>query len=139
MAYDAIVNGARGILYWGTAYMGEAPLFWEGLRSLITEMHTLQPILSAQDAKIDIQINLAETWGSLDRGVRVLPKQVGNEVYFIVVNEWCDPLSYTLSGLDILNGKSYKDNATGLVVTVENGALSLPIRSYGVHILQPGA
>ncbi len=58
-------------------------------------------------------------------------------IHFIVVNEWCDPLRYTLSGLDALNGKSYKDSATDQTVTVEQGALTLPIRAYGVHILQP--
>jgi len=137
MAYDAIVNGARGILYWGTAYMGDAPVFWKELRSLITELSELQPVLSAPDATMNIQITLAETWGSLDRGVRVLPKQVGDQVHLIIVNEWCDPLRYTLSGLDILNGKSYKDTSADLTVTVKNGALTLPIRAYGVHVLQP--
>lgn len=137
MAYDAIVNGARGILYWGTAYMGDAPLFWKELRAVITELNDLQPVLSARDADMKLTIDLAETWGSLDRGIRVLPKQVGNDLYFIVVNEWCDPLRYTLSGLDTLNGISYKDTSTGFTVTVENGALTLPIRAYGVHVLQP--
>ena len=137
MAYDAIVNGARGILYWGTAYMGDAPVFWQELCSVVAELHALQPMLSARDAQLDIQIELAETWGSLDRGVRVLPKQVGNQIYLIVVNEWCDPLRYTLSGLNSLNSTSYKDTATGRTATVENGVLTLPIRAYGVHVLQP--
>lgn len=137
MAYDAIVNGARGILYWGTAYMGDAPVFWQELRSVVSELNALQPVLSARDAQLDIQIELAETWGSLDRVVRVLPKQVGDQVFLIVVNEWCDPLRYTLSGLNSLNGTAYKDAATGLTVTVKEGALTLPIRAYGVHVLQP--
>ncbi|HDP35352.1 MAG TPA: hypothetical protein ENN29_09615 [Candidatus Hydrogenedentes bacterium] len=137
MAYDAIVNGARGILYWGTAYIGEDTDFWKELRALIQELSALQHVLSARDAAVEAQVALAETWGSLDRGVRVLPKQVGDQVHFLVVNEWLDPLRYTLTGLDSLNGKTYKDAATGATATVEAGALSLPIRNYGVHVLQP--
>ena len=137
MAYDAIVNGARGILYWGTAYIGEDKTFWTELCALITELKDLQPVLSAPDAALDVKVTLAQTWGSLDRGIRVLPKQVGGQVHLIVVNEWLDPLRYTLNGLDSLNGKQYKDSSTGLTATVENGALTLPIRGYGVHVLQP--
>jgi len=136
MAYDAIVNGARGILYWGTAYMGDAPVFWKELRSVVAELNELQPVLSAPDAQLTIGIDLAETWGSLDRGVRALPKQVDSKVCFLVVNEWLDPLRYTLTGLESLNGKTYRDTASGLEATVEQGTLTLPIRAYGVHVLQ---
>ncbi|MCK5862888.1 MAG: hypothetical protein KAH38_10405 [Candidatus Hydrogenedentes bacterium] len=137
MAYDAIVNGARGILYWGTASIDKGTDFWMELCALITELNGMQSVLAAQDAALEVEVTLAETWGSLDRGVRVLPKQVGDRVYLIVVNEWCDPLHYTLSGLDSLNGISYRDTTTGVTAFVEQGTLTLPIRKYGVHVLQP--
>jgi hypothetical protein len=137
MAYDAIVNGARGILYWGTAYVDKDEPFWTELLSLVAELSAQQFVLSAPDAALDIDITLAETWGSLDRGVRVLPKQVDGRVYLLVVNEWLDPLVYTLHGLDSLEGTRYRDRETGQESMVEHGALTLPIGAFGVHVLEP--
>lgn len=137
MAYDSIVNGARGILYWGTAYIEKDATLWTDLLSLAAELKAFQPVLSAPDAKLSIDISLAETWGSIDRGVRVLPKQVGEKTYLIVVNEWSDPLVYTLHGLESLEGTSYRDPLTQTETIVQHGTLTLPIRGFGVHTLEP--
>lgn len=137
MAYDAIVNGARGILYWGTAYIDKKDPFWTDLLALVTELSAQQPVLSAPDASLDVKVMLAPTWGSIDRGIRVLPKQVGEHVYLLVVNEWSDPVVYTLHGLESLEGVSYRDNTTEQETIVQHGTLTLPIRGYGVHILEP--
>ncbi len=137
MAYDAIVNGARGILYWGTAYVEKDAPFWTELLSLVTELSAQQPVLSAPDAALDINVALAQTWGSVDRGVRVLPKQVGDKLYFLVVNEWGEPLVYTLHGLESVEGTRYRDPVTEANTIVEHGALTLPIRGHGVHVLEP--
>jgi len=137
MAYEAIVNGARGILYWGTAYVDKEEPFWTELLSLVTELSAQQPVWSAPDAALDVKITLAQTWGSLDRGVRVLPKQVGSRVYLLVVNEWLDPLVYTLHGLGSLDGVRYRDPTTGQESIVQRGTLTLPIRGFGVHVLEP--
>lgn len=137
MAYDAIVNGARGILYWGTAYIEKDSGFWTDLLTLVTELSAQQPVLSAPDAALDIEVTLAETWGSVDRGVRVLPKQVGEKVHLLVVNEWSDPLVYTFHGLESLEGTSYRDPLTEQETIVQHGTLTLPIRGFGVHVLEP--
>ena len=57
--------------------------------------------------------------------------------WFIVVNEWQDPVAYSLPvGLE-LNGKRYTDPAAGVSATVEKGVLTLPIPAHGVQILRP--
>ena len=53
----------------------------------------------APDANLRIDVALDQTWGSLDQGIRVLPKQTKDGVCLIVVNEWQAPLRYTLTGL----------------------------------------
>ena len=50
MAYNAITNGARGILYWGTPYVPKDAKFLPELKQVITELHQLEPFLSAPDA-----------------------------------------------------------------------------------------
>lgn len=137
MAFDAIVHGARGILYWGTFAVEKGAPFWADLAKVTQELRDLQPVISAPDAKVKIDVTFKETWGSVDRGVRVLPKHVGGKVWLLVVNEWSDPLLYTLSGLKKLNGAVYTDTATGESATVEEGGLSLRIGPYAVQVLEP--
>lgn len=138
MAYDAIANGARGILYWGSAYIEADSELWADLQKLVRELADRQPLLSAREATLPIRVTTAQTWGSQDRTIRVVPKQVGDKVSFIVVNEWREPLTYTLSGLESLNGTTYSDGPD-ITATVANGALTQTIKGQSVHVLEPGA
>jgi hypothetical protein len=137
MAYDSIVHGARAILYWGTAYIEKDSQLWEDLLTLGAELDALQPVLSAPDADLDLNLEYAETFGSLDHGIRVLPKNVDGKVWLIVVNESIYPLTYTLSGFQYADGTRYADEATGNEAVVSQGALTLTISSQSVQILAP--
>ena len=137
MAYDAIVRGARGILYWGTAYIEKDSEFWGDLLKLVRELADLQPVLAAPDAAIDATVTLAQTWGSVDRGVEILPKNVDGKVHLIVVNEFTDPLHYTINGLDDLEGTVYADPEDHREAKVTGGTLTLGIAGQGVQVLAP--
>jgi hypothetical protein len=137
MAYDTIVNGARGILYWGSAYTDKSKPFWGDLLKVVRELADLQPVLSAPDADVSVNVALDETWGSLDQGIRVLPKQAPDGIWLIAVNEWHDPLRYTVNGLKESENLTYTDTATGISTTVKNGAFGLNIASYGTQVLRP--
>jgi hypothetical protein len=137
MAYDTIVRGARGILYWGTAYIEKDSQCWKDLLSVIAELAELQPVLSAPDANLALKTSIAPTWGSVDRSVMVLPKDVNGKTWIIVVNEWTDPVQYTVEGLDTLNGTTLADPAAGVEATVENGRLTLPVSAQAVQVLRP--
>jgi hypothetical protein len=139
MAYDAIVNGARAVLYWGSMFTDRSKPLWGDVLKVARELADLQPVLAAPDGKARVDVTLDETWGSLDRGVRVLPKQTPDGLWFIVVNESNDPLRYTLNNLKGQDGKSYADTATGVAATVNDGALSFTVPSHGVQVLRPAA
>ncbi|MBX7255653.1 MAG: hypothetical protein K1Y02_04750 [Candidatus Hydrogenedentes bacterium] len=138
MAYDAIANGARGILYWGSAYIEADSQLWADLQKLVRELADRQPLLSAREATLPIRVTTAQTWGSQDRTIRIVPKQVGDTVSFIVVNEWREPLTYTIAGLESLNGVTYSDGPD-ITATVTNGSLTQTIKGQSVHVLEPGA
>ncbi|MCP4645930.1 MAG: hypothetical protein GY851_36130 [bacterium] len=137
MAYDTIVRGARGILYWGTAYIEKDSQLWEDLMRLVRELADLQPVLSAPDAPLDLQVELAETWGSVDKGVRILPKNVDGATWLLVVNEWSSAMTYTVSGLEGLDGTRYVDGTADREATVRDGRMTLGIRKQGVQVLRP--
>ena len=48
MAYDAIVHGANGILYWGTHYTEKPSRSGRELRSLVSELAALQDVLASE-------------------------------------------------------------------------------------------
>jgi hypothetical protein len=137
MAYDAIVRGARGILYWGTAYIEKDSQLWNDLLALIAELRGLQPVLSAPDAELPLSVTFAETMGSVDRGVQVLPKSVQDKTWLLVVNEWTDTLVYTIHGLESLEGKKFVEAQSGAKAAVKDGTLCLNIPAQAVQVLQP--
>jgi len=137
MAFDAIVHGARGILYWGTAYIEKDSALWNDLLKLIRELAELQPVLSAPDSALKVDVEVGPGWGSADRGVRVLAKDVDGKTWFLIVNEFTDPLPYTLKGLSSLDGTRYEDPIDQRSVQVANGQISLTIGAHGVQVLAP--
>ncbi|MBI4558650.1 MAG: hypothetical protein HY706_13805, partial [Candidatus Hydrogenedentes bacterium] len=138
MAYDAIVHSARGLLYWGTHAVEKDSPFWQDLLKLVRELADLQPVLSAPDAKVRLKITTQETWGSVDRGVRVLPKKVGKHVHLLVVNEWHEPLTYTLSGLR--NSQTMcRLGAEPSEIPVRKGSFTVTIPGHGVQVLSPAS
>lgn len=137
MAYDAVVRGARGILYWGTYSVEKTSEFWANLMKLVRELADLQPVLSAPDAAVEPRISYAETWGSVDRGVQVLPKEADGKTWLVVVNEWPEPREYTLSGLQRLEGVRYVVRGGDGEGTVHDGRLTFRIPGWGVQVLEP--
>ena len=140
MAFDAIVNGARGICYWGTYLIGKDSRCWQDLKLVARELHDLQPVLSSEDAVLPMEITIDESFNSFDRPVRVLPKQVEKEIHFIVVNENKNrnPVIYNIKGIEKLNGSWYTDLLSGKKARVENGVLRFPLTGQAVQVLQPG-
>jgi hypothetical protein len=139
MAFDAIVNGASGLNFWGTDIAKKDAKSWKDLLSVVHELKELQPLLSAPQALIKPEITLEDTFNSYDQSVVILPKQVGKEIWLIVVNENrnSNVVLYTINKLSRLNGMDYQEVLSGKKVTVKNGSLQLPIGGYGVQILKP--
>jgi len=136
MAYDAIVHGARGILYWGTHSIAKDSLLWTDLLKLSRELAELKEMLAARDVDPPPKIEqVAETWGSLDRGVVVLGKAHRGRTWLIVVNEWNEPLRYRIKGLPSSGKRPYINVRTRATAAVEAGGVSGAIRGHGVQVL----
>ncbi|MCF6286545.1 MAG: hypothetical protein L3K26_15320 [Candidatus Hydrogenedentes bacterium] len=139
MAYDAIVHGARGILYWGTQFVEKDSVFWLELLEVIAELDTLQPVLTAPDATIQPQVSLAPSYGSGDRGVDVLAKSRPEGDWLLVVNTWSEPLTATISGFDAKEKTAYRIAGQQETFPVENGGVTLSMPRYSVLVLEPVA
>jgi len=139
MAYDAIVRGARAILYWGTHLTDKDGELWGGLLKIARELADSQELIAAPDAAIVPQIKILDMFAQAPIGVKALGKEVNGETWWIVVNEFSFPMACTLSGLDELNGTRYKEVDTAKEATVTQGALRLNLSAFDVLILKPMA
>ncbi len=137
MAYDAIVRGARGILFWGTHAIEKDSELWQDLLKLVRELADLQPVLSAPDAILDPRVSVGETWGSVDKGVEVLPKRHGQDIWLLAVNEWHEPLEVVVENVHEMDGVQYVDKSSGTEVWANNGRLDLKMPGNGVYVLAP--
>jgi hypothetical protein len=106
MLYDAIVRGARGVLYWGVNYAQEPPKFWDELKQVVHEAAALGDVWAARDAELQPKVTFGPTMGSVDRPPRALAKQLGDQYYLLVVNEHSSGLAVRLEGLGSLGDKS---------------------------------
>jgi len=136
MAYDAIVHGARGLLYWGTHYVEKESAFWGELMDVLAELDRLQPVLAAADAPIQPQVSLAPTYGSVEEGIKVLAKSRPEGDWLIVVNTWSGPLTATLGNL---NGTAvaYRIVGSETDYPVKGAQITLSMPRYSVQVLEP--
>jgi hypothetical protein len=134
MAYDAIVHGARGVLYWGSHYLKSSE-FRQSLYALVSELSALQPFLVA-DEHPQAQIQLVALQRDLSaRGVRISVRQAGKEWIVILVNE--DNRSYLgveVTGLDELNGRTLELLYGSEKATVEWGEFITRIKPLEVKV-----
>ena len=69
MAYQAIIHGANGLLFWGLANAPPAAPIWNDVRATAEELARLTPELAARPADPGLRIEYHDTGHSLDRGI----------------------------------------------------------------------
>ncbi len=133
MAYSAIVHGASGILYWGSAYSQSRELR-QSLNALMSELAVLQPFLTAP-SQPGVQVRVIRSMPVEHEGVQVLAKQHGEDWLLMVVNEDNEPHMATMvSGLEPLNGKTLDLLYGEEKATVSKGDIVLRIQPYEVKV-----
>jgi len=134
MAYDAIVHGARGILYWGSHYL-KSTEFRQSLYALTSELAALQPFLVADEyPKAHVGLVELEPDPSA-RGVRMSVRRAGREWIIILVNE--DEYAYLgveVMGLDELNGRTLELLYGSEKATVKRGEMITRIKPLEVKV-----
>jgi len=136
MAYDAVVQGANAILYWGTHYIEKDSSLWRDLMKIARELRALEPAILGQLPKT-IPVAIAdETYGSIDgQGPQLLLGKTGKDWVLIAVNENNQSIAFTVSRLPKeIEGKTlyrlYSDESH----IVKQGLIRDGIRGFGVHV-----
>jgi hypothetical protein len=134
MAYDVIVRGAKGIMYWGSHYL-QSEKFRKSLYVLTKELSTLQPFLTVAE-KEHVSTNLIETdSGQNFFGVKVSARRVGREWIVILVNEDNNRhMGVEVKGLEPLNGYELVQLYGDEKVEIKNGEFITRMPALSVKV-----
>jgi hypothetical protein len=134
MAYDAIVHGADGILYWGSHYL-KSEEFRQALYALTSELAALQPFLVAP-AKENLELRLIEIkLEPENRGVGVTARRTGRDWLVILVNEDDHRhMGVEVSGIHSLNGHTMHLLYGEESVPIQHGELVTRMQPYDVKV-----
>lgn len=136
MAYDAIVNGANAILYWGTSYIDKDGTLWKDLMRLARELDALQPALVAPSFTPEPEAVADEGYGSVDReGPKLLLKKVDSDYVLFAANEHYSAVSFTVRGLpNALEGRTLHRLSTDESHVVKDGSFHDGMYPSSVHV-----
>jgi hypothetical protein len=74
MAFQSVVHGATGLLFWGLHTAPRASGFWGVLKGVVQELRDLESTLSSPNVKLDVKLEYHDTGHSLDRGIEWVAK-----------------------------------------------------------------
>ena len=132
MAYNAIVHGANGIIYWGTNYTPQPSAFIDDLNKVTMELTEMQDVLAAPGIDLKITKEYHELMYSVDTGVEFITKIINDETYLISVNSDKNPVKVTFSGLDKYKSVTVlKENRS---IEINEGQFTENYKPFGVHI-----
>ena len=137
MAYNAIVHGANGIIYWGTNYTPQPSDFMDDLNRVTKELAEMQEVLATRSIGLNIKKEYHELMYSIDTGVEIMIKKVKGKIYMLAVNSDRNPVKVTFSGLDKFNEITVLQEERE--VAINKGKFTDYYEPFDVHIykLQP--
>ena len=104
MAYDAIVHGASGLLYWGLVTVPADHPFLGDLARVAGEIQRLAPAIVGSDLD-RLTIRHIERGSSIAAGIEVIATRGVDTAYLIAVNSGIDPTAADFLSLpDALTG-----------------------------------
>ncbi|MBI1787312.1 MAG: hypothetical protein HYR60_07150 [Acidobacteria bacterium] len=128
MAYQAIVHGATGLLFWGLqSTPPEAPL-WDDLASVTRELRGLDAELAAPPVNLPLRLEYHDTGHSLDRGIEWIAKP---GPVLIAVNAEKNPVEVTFNGL---TGRRATVLTESRALPLANASLRDSFGPFGVHV-----
>ncbi len=122
MAWNAILHGAKGILYWGSYMVSSKSLFWNSILGVTKEIGAIEPFLLAPELKEKIKIDPIQFTSSVKTRVASTLRKYEDDYLLVVLQE---DLSQALnvSRLDFLEGKILYELTTDRSYVVKNGKI----------------
>lgn len=140
MAYQAIINGARGLMYFGgnlpaglnarDTQLGWNWQYWDNvLRRVVEEIGTKSPVYRAllvANSKLPVSVK--------GEGIEFCVREVGNEVFVLACNRSHKTEQVTFSGVGSVNGDGAVLFEEPRLVKAVNGAFTDWFGPFEVHV-----
>lgn len=99
MAWQAVVHGANGVLFWGLSSTPSGAPLWSDLKSVAREFSALKEALAARAVSLPLQLEYHDRGHSLDRGIEWTARPASQGTLLIAVNADRHPVEATFGGL----------------------------------------
>jgi hypothetical protein len=124
MAYDSILHGAVGIVYWGASYEAQDSAIWDSLRRIARELADIAPVLVSAER---MAVTVEGAPGVLAQG-----RRVDGKTWIIAANERGEPASVQVR-LPGVTG-AFERVAESAELAVTDGSITDAFAPYGVHL-----
>lgn len=130
MAYNAIIHGARGLIYWGNSFIRTSDPLWTDLKAIASEIRTLSDILG-----MPVSYRKVTTTNS-NLETLLLSSASDTHIYLLVANRSNTNLTnvtISWSGLSTPSGKEFLENQP---VTITNNSFVKSFSPYQVNVFE---
>ena len=134
MAFQSLIKGANGIVYWGSHYTPPDSQCWPDVKRVVREVADLAGPLAERTATLDVAVDYHEVGHSVDDGVQTLAKLHKGKLYLFTSNADRYACKATLSGLDGWKSCSVLNEERSL--TLEAGSVTDEWRAFDVHLYE---
>lgn len=137
MAYNAIVHGAKGLMYWGLHHVPRDHAFVADLRSVLNEIADLSPAWTRGEPLGTPALRYRERGSTIAAGIETMARRLNGEITLIAANTGIDPAAadFTLPPAFPRNGE-LRVLGENRSVGVENGTFFDEFEGLGVHVYQ---
>ncbi len=136
MAYNAILHGANGLMYWGLHSVPEEHPFLHDLRQVLNELQELIPVFLSQNEMQKPELVYHERGSTISAGIEMMCKQTDQGIYWIAANASIDPAAVDFT--DLPSEMADVDRMTVLgenrTVVIENGRFFDEFEGLDVHV-----
>ncbi len=132
MAWQAIVHGVTGLLWWGLQYTPGDVSLWDELSEVALELKAFAAELAAPPVKFETRLEYRDTGHSLDKGIEWIAKPSGSGVLLAAVNADKNPVDMSFTGLERF--KTAKVVGEARSTRFARGILSDDFAPFGVHL-----
>ena len=134
MAFQSIIKGANGILYWGSRHTPLDAPFRADWKRVIQEIKALAGPLAARRAPVGVQVDYYETGHSVDDGVQFLAKEHNGRLFLMTCNADRYPCKASLSGLGAWTTCAVRNEDRELPVV--EGTITDMWEAFDVHVYE---